>query len=394
MVVYRTMADPAYVDAGIDPSERDYGSLLSERPDLMNLAALGFARTVTPRAWLSTWSGLSSNADLVANVARIAEPTLIVSAARDREIRPGDSASIFEACASKDKCLATIAGARHAGAEDPHDDLNRLGSHLGAMAQSRPGGGVMPAGDVKTAEHLGRRVAEAALRWGTTASRSASGRHPSARSWAFPPPQRPELPHGAERTNLRELAARPDGGWMVVLEADARGAHVACDLIRIPEGATLDGTGIVRALVLTSDAAPPDPVPPVWRGALPAPFPPFEEGERGALPLAIHDGALRMLIEEASPSLVRITIGDRAAEVPRYWLARLLHRVALHGVKLGYAETYGGFFSDDRSGALRLGLRSSGPAGEVSVTIPGGEALAMLERIYRAVAPPGYTERL
>jgi dienelactone hydrolase len=129
MVVHRTMADPAYVDAGIDPSDRDYGSLLSERPDLMNLTALGLARTVTPRAWLSTWSGLSSNADLVANVARIGEPTLIVTAARDREVRPGDVASIFEACASKDKRVATIAGARHyfepepGERESPHVDL-------------------------------------------------------------------------------------------------------------------------------------------------------------------------------------------------------------------------------------------------------------------------------
>src|SRR5690606_31957663 len=55
MVVYRTNANPAYVDRRIDPSDRDYGSLLSERPDLMNYAALGIARTCTPRAWLSTW---------------------------------------------------------------------------------------------------------------------------------------------------------------------------------------------------------------------------------------------------------------------------------------------------------------------------------------------------
>src|SRR5258705_11514664 len=31
MVVYRTMANPAYVDRRIDPSGRDYGSLRSER---------------------------------------------------------------------------------------------------------------------------------------------------------------------------------------------------------------------------------------------------------------------------------------------------------------------------------------------------------------------------
>jgi alpha-beta hydrolase superfamily lysophospholipase len=113
MVIHRTMADPACVDAGLDPSPRDYGSLLSERPDLMNYAALGLARTLTPRAWLSTWSGLSSNADLVANVGRIAEPTLIVHAERDREIRPTDAALVLEACAARDKSLVTVAGARH-----------------------------------------------------------------------------------------------------------------------------------------------------------------------------------------------------------------------------------------------------------------------------------------
>lgn len=48
------------------------------------------------------------------------------------------------------------------------DDLNRLGSFLGAMAQSNadegPDRGPTPA-DLRTAEHLGRRVAEAATRW-------------------------------------------------------------------------------------------------------------------------------------------------------------------------------------------------------------------------------------
>lgn len=113
MVVYRTMANPAFVDPSIDPSDRDYGSLLSERPDLMNYAALGLARTCTPRAWLSTWSGLSSNADLVANVARIRVPTLLVHAGRDREIFPSDIAAIAGAMAAPDRRVETIAGARH-----------------------------------------------------------------------------------------------------------------------------------------------------------------------------------------------------------------------------------------------------------------------------------------
>ena len=48
------------------------------------------------------------------------------------------------------------------------DDLNRLGAFLGAMAQSNadqgPEHGPSKA-DLRTAEHLGRRVAEAASRW-------------------------------------------------------------------------------------------------------------------------------------------------------------------------------------------------------------------------------------
>ncbi|HVH48076.1 MAG TPA: hypothetical protein VM925_37340 [Labilithrix sp.] len=112
MVVYRTMANPASVDRRIDPSGRDYGSLLSERPDLLNYAAIGLARTCSPRAWLSTWSGLSSRADLVANVARITEPTLLVTPSKDREILPGDAAAIDRAIASPDKRAVTLE-ARH-----------------------------------------------------------------------------------------------------------------------------------------------------------------------------------------------------------------------------------------------------------------------------------------
>jgi alpha/beta superfamily hydrolase len=118
LLVERTMANPAFTDPTLDAdpqgATRDYGSLLSDRPDLMNRTALGFARTCTPRAWLSTWSGLSSNADLVASAARIDEPTLVVHAARDREVYfDRDVRPVFEASAASDKRLVRIEGARH-----------------------------------------------------------------------------------------------------------------------------------------------------------------------------------------------------------------------------------------------------------------------------------------
>ena len=113
MVVYRTMANPSYVDRRIDPSPREYGSLLSDRPDLMNVARLGLARTCTPRAWLSTWSALSSNADLVENLAAIRQPTLVVSAARDRELYPkSDVKPIADAVVAEDRTILEL-DARH-----------------------------------------------------------------------------------------------------------------------------------------------------------------------------------------------------------------------------------------------------------------------------------------
>jgi hypothetical protein len=118
MTVHRTMANPAFVDPGVDAdprgATREYGSLLSDRPDLMNMTATGFARACTPRAWLSTWSALSSHADLVANAAHVDEPTLVVHAARDREVYfDRDVAPVLEASAARDKQLVRIEGARH-----------------------------------------------------------------------------------------------------------------------------------------------------------------------------------------------------------------------------------------------------------------------------------------
>lgn len=114
MVVYRTMANLHYVDRHLDPSERDYGSLLSDRPDLMNMALMGFGRICTPRAWLSTWSGLSSNADMLCTLREIREPTLVVNAGRDREIySETDARPIFDAVAAEDRTFHAFPDARH-----------------------------------------------------------------------------------------------------------------------------------------------------------------------------------------------------------------------------------------------------------------------------------------
>jgi hypothetical protein len=80
--------------------------------------------------------------------------------------------------------------------------------------------------------------------------------------------------------------------------------------------------------------------------------------------------------------------------VPKYWLARMLHRVALHGLRMGYAETYGGFFVDDRGEHVRMGLQARAASTVAAVTLARTAAVREIERVYRAVAPMGYRERL
>ncbi len=114
MTIYCTMANLHYVDRRLDPNDRAYGSLLSDRPDLMNMQLLGFARVCTPRAWLSTWSAASSNADMLRNLPLITAPTLMVHAGRDREIYPISHCQPMErAIAARDATVVTLAGARH-----------------------------------------------------------------------------------------------------------------------------------------------------------------------------------------------------------------------------------------------------------------------------------------
>jgi hypothetical protein len=110
LIVYRTEADLRAFDLSLDPSERDAGSLFSYRPDLTNYMEFGFARVQTPRAWLSTWSGLSSNADVVSNAAKVTIPSLVIYYRGDNAIFPGDARAAFAALAATDKQLASAPG--------------------------------------------------------------------------------------------------------------------------------------------------------------------------------------------------------------------------------------------------------------------------------------------
>ncbi len=113
MIVYRTQANLNYLDLSLDPSERAVGSIISPRPDLANYSPFGLGRIVTPDAWLSTWSGLSSYAKMASNLSKVTVPTLVVGANGDQDIFNSDVRAEFEASGARDKTVAFIEGADH-----------------------------------------------------------------------------------------------------------------------------------------------------------------------------------------------------------------------------------------------------------------------------------------
>jgi pimeloyl-ACP methyl ester carboxylesterase len=116
MVIYRTVANPAYLDLRIDPNERDVGSifgLVDRRPEFGNYFTSNIARVLSPRAWLSTWSGTSSRANFLESARRITVPVLFVPARGDSDILPADADAMWNALAATDKTRHDLSGADH-----------------------------------------------------------------------------------------------------------------------------------------------------------------------------------------------------------------------------------------------------------------------------------------
>ena len=113
LTVWRTDADLRCFDQSLDPSARKYGSLWGPNPFVSNYGSIGFGRNCTADSWLSTWSGISSNASLTKTGGDITQPVLMVVYDGDNCVFPSDSDAIFSSIGAADKVLKSAPGDHH-----------------------------------------------------------------------------------------------------------------------------------------------------------------------------------------------------------------------------------------------------------------------------------------
>lgn len=130
--VWRTDADLRCWDTSLDPSDRYVGSLWGSDPFISNLGSVSFARTVTPESWLSTWSGLSSNASLAKCAGAMEQPLLLIEYSGDNCVFPGDADAIYDAIPASSKERQRVRGNHHGQALEEGETSGQIlaGRHL------------------------------------------------------------------------------------------------------------------------------------------------------------------------------------------------------------------------------------------------------------------------
>jgi hypothetical protein len=119
-VVYRTHADPRFLDLSLDANDRAVGSVWGQGAAgarAVNYAASQMGRVTSLTAWLSQWSP-RSRADGPSNLARTSVPVLLCSHTGDQSTFPSTRAAWLGAGGDRIRNI-DIAGGNHYLAGQP-----------------------------------------------------------------------------------------------------------------------------------------------------------------------------------------------------------------------------------------------------------------------------------
>jgi pimeloyl-ACP methyl ester carboxylesterase len=118
-VVHGTMADPRFVDATLEPSDRQPNHCMLGDPYVVNDGPVGLARFSTLRSWMSQWAYDESNADGLKCAARINVPMLVIENSADDACTPSHAARLMTAAVNCPQTHHVIQGANHYYAGQP-----------------------------------------------------------------------------------------------------------------------------------------------------------------------------------------------------------------------------------------------------------------------------------
>ncbi|MCY4322465.1 MAG: alpha/beta hydrolase [Gammaproteobacteria bacterium] len=136
--VWRTDADLRCWDLSLDPSDRAVGSVWGRNPYASNFGSVGFGRICTAESWLSTWSGISSNALLEKTASSITQSSLVIGYTADNTVFPGDVRGVFESLPASDKHMEMVEGDHHGrGGKDGRDGREICAAHVTGWLRER-----------------------------------------------------------------------------------------------------------------------------------------------------------------------------------------------------------------------------------------------------------------
>jgi len=111
--VHGTMADPRWLDATIEPSDREPGTCYLGDPQVVNDGPVGLARFCSLRSWLSQWNYEDARCDAISSGSQISVPVLVVGNTADDACTPSHTERLFDAITHKRKHRHLVQGATH-----------------------------------------------------------------------------------------------------------------------------------------------------------------------------------------------------------------------------------------------------------------------------------------